>query len=299
MKFEQITAGQCATWAATLRNGLAEFQLSVHPTSDVGQMIRELDWLGSFPSEAAQPDAAWAANRDRAKRAFPLVEQAIRIAQSITFAHGISGAHERVRSLRKRVNRLESQDEQAQDILFELEMGARFTHLGLTITFDEPDIVLHTSDGHRLGVACKRPRNRERLRERLRDATAQVTARPDQGVIVIGVEPLFHKSQDPKRPTITYLGEPWMVKAEAERILDDALGSAEKEIAAALNDGVAGILFCGVVTGWARDVAPGRDAYHFQWIHRAISHPDALGLAHVLEQRLFSGEIDAVPVEGR
>ncbi len=147
-----------------------------------------------------------------------LYEQAIRIAQAVALAQGIPGARERVVKLKKRLNRLTTQDEQAQDFLFELEVGARFTRLGLAITFDEPDIVLHSSDGHRLGLACKRPRNVRRLRERLGEAADQITAGIDQGVIVIGVEPLFHRSNDPQRPTVTYLGDPAMVRAEANRI---------------------------------------------------------------------------------
>jgi hypothetical protein len=136
-----------------------------------------------------------------------------------------------------------SQDEQAQDFLFELEIGARLTRLGLTISFDEPDIVLFASDGSRLGLACKRPRNVPRLRERLTEAAAQITAGTDHGLIVIGVEPLFHRSNDPERPTITYLGGPSMVRAEANQILDNALESATQEIISALANGVAGILF--------------------------------------------------------
>ncbi len=294
MKYTQVRASECAEWTIVLRDALRECDVTVHPTSDVGQMIAELEWLGTFPPNAPQPDAAWAENPARARIAFPLYEQAIRIAQAVALAQGIPGAHERVVKLKKRLNRLTTQDEQAQDFLFELEIGARLTRLGLTITFDEPDIVLHSSDGDRLGLACKRPRNVRRLRERLGEAAAQITAGMDQGVIVIGVEPLFHRSNDPQRPTITYLGDVAMVRAEANRILDDALDSARLEIDSALAKGVAGILFCGVATGWARQVAEGRDAYHYQWIHRAISHPDALNLADVLEAKLFPSDIDEV-----
>ena len=81
---------------------------------------------------------------------------------------------------------------------------------------------------------------------------------------------------------------------EANRILDDAIESARLEIIAALAKGAAGILFCGVATGWARGVSRGRDAYHVQWIHRAISHPDAHNLADVLEAKLFPSEGDEV-----
>lgn len=292
MKYTQLKASDCAHWAIVLKEGFREFGVTVHPTSDIGLMIAALEWLGAFPLDVPQPDTAWAANPTRTRNAFPLYEQAIRIAEAVSFARGILGARERVDKLRKRLNRLTTQDEQAQDFLFELEIGARFTRLGFTITFDEPDIVLHSSEGHRLGLACKRPRNARRLRERLGEAAIQITAGADQGVIVIGAEPLFHRSNDAQRPTITYLGDPDMVRLEAYRILDDAIESAQVEIVAALDKGVAGILFCGVATGWARGVYEGRDAYHVQWIHRAISHPDALNLADVLEAKLFTDEDD-------
>jgi hypothetical protein len=272
-----------------LRDGLEHFGVSVHPMSDTGRMIEALECMGSFPPDAPQPDAAAAADRARTVRAFPLHEQAIRIAQALTQTRDVPGADRLAAKLRKRLNRLTSQDDQAQDFLFELELGGRFVARGLSITFDEPDIVLH-ADGHQFGIACKRPRNAARMRERIRDATTQIVSRPEQGVIAVGIEPLFHHSGDAARPTVLYRGDPSMLEAEAHRLLDRAILTALPEIRAALDAGVAGILFCGVITGWAKNVMPGRDAYHFQWIHRAISHEDALGLAELLEQHLFAGK---------
>lgn len=287
MKYEQVTSDQCATHAALLKDGLAYFGIEANPTSDIGRMIGALQWMGSFPADAAQPDTAFAADQKRALRSFPLYEQAFRIARAVAWARTIPGARAKMPFLKKRINRLETQEERAQDYLFELEIAERLVRQGHAITFEEPDIVLRTEAGEQLGLACKRPRNVRQLRERIAEAADQVTAQSFQGVIVVGVEPLFHKSEDPKRPTVLYLGDPPMVAAAAGDLLDGAIARARPEIIAAFRQGVAGILFCGIVTGWARQVLGDRSAYHFQWIHKALSHPDALGLAEVLERRLF------------
>ena len=287
MKYEYVRSAQCAAQARLLKEGLDYFGIKVNPTSDVGRMIAALEWMGSFPAETAQPDSAFTTDRKRALGAFPLYEQALRIASTLTWARTVPGAREKVLHLKKRLNRLETQDEQAQDYLFELEIAERLVAQGHAITFEEPDVVLHVKDGDKLGLACKRPRNVRQLRERVKEAADQVTAQPFPGVIVIGVEPLFHKSGDRQRPTVVYLGDPPMVARAAYDLLDAAMMRSRKEIAAAFGQGVGGILFCGIVTGWARRVVGDSSAYHFQWIHRALSHPDALGLVEVLEARLF------------
>jgi hypothetical protein len=287
MKYEYVRSDECASQAALLREGLAYFGIEVNPTSDVARMIEALEWLGSFPPDAVQPDTAFAADQKRALRAFPLYEQALRIARALAWARTIPGAREKMRFLKKRLNRLETQDERAQDYLFELEIAERLARQGHALTFAEPDIVLETSGGEKLGLACKRPRNVRQMRERLKEASVQITSRSFPGVIVIGVELLFHKSSDRQRPTILYLGDPPMVAMAAYDILEGAVRRARPEITAAFERGVEGILFCGIVTGWARKVVGDRSAYHFQWIHKALSHPGALGLAEVLEAHLF------------
>lgn len=287
LEFEQLTSARCAAQAALFRQGLANFSVSVTPTSDVGRMIAALEWMGSFPPDSPQPDTAWAADRERAKRSFPLVEQATRIAQALVTTRDVPGADKLAAKLRKKLDRLISQDEQAQDFLFELELGARCVAHGLSIEFDEPDIVVRLSDGDRFGIACKRPRNVARMRERIREATRQVQSGSQLGIIAIGIEPLFHHSGDIARPTIVYRADSAMARSEANGILDRAVMAAIPDIRSAFDDGVAGILFCGVITGWAKEVQPGRDAYHSQWIHRSISHPNAEGVAAAVEKRLF------------
>ena len=72
MKYTQVRASDCAHWAIVLKDALREFDVIVHPTSDIGQMIAELEWLGTFPPDAPQPDSAWSTNPARARIAFPL-----------------------------------------------------------------------------------------------------------------------------------------------------------------------------------------------------------------------------------
>lgn len=131
-----MTSAQCATQAALLKEGLGYFGIKVNATSDVGRMIAALEWMGSFPPEAVQPDTAFTADRKRALQAFPLYEQALRIARAVTWARTVPGAREKVLHLKKRVNRLETQDEQAQDYFFELEIAERLVRQGHAITFE-------------------------------------------------------------------------------------------------------------------------------------------------------------------
>jgi hypothetical protein len=286
MEFEYVTAEQCATHARMLEDGLAFFGITVSKSSDLGKMIDALEWMGSFPADAVQPDAAFAADKRKALRAFPLYEQAQRIARALTWARSIPGAKDKVIRLKKRLNRLETQDVGAQDYLFELEIAERLVGQGLKVFFDEPDIVVHFTE-EKLGLACKRPRNVARLRERIREAADQVARQPFQGVIIMGVEALFHKSGDPKRPTITYLADQGRLVARATEILDEAIARARPDIVAAFQKGAAGILFCGIATAWNQKFQDGKSAYFYQWMHRSIPHPYAVGLIEALEARLF------------
>jgi hypothetical protein len=283
-KVRQITSKDCAVTARSLEASLSYFGIKVHPASDIAVMIREMRWLGSFPPDAVQPDVAHKADRDRSLFAFPLVEQSRRIAVALDRAKTIRGAKEKVMRVKKQLNRLTTQDSAAQDVLFELQIGGRLLRPGVEMAFDEPDIVITdpTDGSMTIGVACKRPHNVDRLKERVREAANQIEALRHSGnVIVVDVEPLFHKSNDPEKPTMSWVGGPEWVKAEAGKILATAVQAADSEIAYALQKGVDGIVFCGIVVGWSRTM------HHWSWICTPISAPDAQDFAHIIANGLF------------
>ena len=49
-------------------------------------------------------------------------------------------------------------------------------------------------------------------------------------MIAVGIEPLFHRSCDATRPTIVYRGDPSMLAAEGNRLLDRPIVTAHSEI---------------------------------------------------------------------
>ena len=72
-------------------------------------MVREVEWMGSFPPDSEQPETALSADRQRTLRAFPYYEQGARIALALSRARGIPGSAEKVRFLRKNVNAANSE----------------------------------------------------------------------------------------------------------------------------------------------------------------------------------------------
>jgi len=62
--------------------------------------------------------------------------------------------------IEKRIDRIDTQDDQAQDHLFELELTGRLAKWpGLEIELAEPDILIrYPADHPPMALACKRPR---------------------------------------------------------------------------------------------------------------------------------------------
>lgn len=191
----EVRAEDCAVLASLLSGALARMGVKVNRTSDISRMLSALEWLGSFPPTAPQPDTAYKQDRKRAVEAAVLFEQASRLAAVITLAEGIPGGVQIVRKLKKRIDRMKTQDEPAQDFFFELDIAQRLYKRGFSVAFEEPDIVLGVED--KVGLACKRPRRFERLRQRIEEGSEQVERSQLPGFVVVGLEALFHKSGDP------------------------------------------------------------------------------------------------------
>lgn len=298
-RYVRVTAAECATHARILRDALAEFGVSPNPTSDLGEMLAALEWLGSFPPDAFQPDAAGQADRKRSFKTFVLYEQAKRTAMAVAWAHGIPGSEKIVKRLRKRLNRLETQDAEALDYFFELDVAHRLFKRGVPVSFGdpdlrEPDLVLGSAP-LRFGLECKRPRNIPRMRERIGDAADQVTRSGFPGMIVIGLEAILHTSDDPAKPTVTYLVQsPDELPELVDPIIDQAIAEARPDIEAAFRKGVRGILFCGLVTGIAEHIGDYAGLI-FRWFRRPVSNPQSPEDAALLDERIFGRSLDYTP----
>ncbi|MGH9896602.1 MAG: hypothetical protein ACREA0_32310, partial [bacterium] len=121
----------------------------------------------------------------------------------------------------------------------------------MAIAFEEPDLVIGSGED-RIGLACKRPRSVRGLMERIKEGADQISRSRIPGMIVIGLEAILHTSDEPEKPTVTYVvGTPDQLLLLVQPIIDEAIVAAHRQIKAAFEKGVAGILFCGLATGIA------------------------------------------------
>jgi len=296
MPYERVTAGECATYASILKESFARFGLKPpNPTSDIGQMIAALGWLGTFPPEAPQPDTAWRADQRKSLDTFVLFEQAKRTAIAVGWAFTIPGSEKVVVRLKKRLNRLQTQNEQALDYFFELDIAHRLARRGIPVAFDEPDLVIG-SESLKFGLACKRPRSLRGLREQIAAAARQVTRQEFPGMVVIGLEAMLHSSGDPQKPTVTYLVDKQeQLREMVDPMIDGWLQAVEPAIEEAFAKGVWGILFCGLVTGIATKAQDGFGAVIYEWFRRPRSSPEFPDGAQMLDQMIFQPPPTSAP----
>ena len=282
-----MTAGQCATVASILKAVVGSLGWSLHPSSELATMIREVGWMGSFPAEAMQPEAAVAVNKQRGLEAFVLYEQAKRLAIALGWSATITGFRERAGLLRGRLDRLKTQDGPTQDFLFEVEIAYRLFRHGLPVALDEPDVIATLEDDVKLAVACKRPRSLAGVAQAVRRGSRQIRARGYPGFIAVGMEAILHRSGDPSRPTVLYLvSDADELQVWAEGFFASAATSAVHELTRAAGGLVAGVLLCGVITGWSQHPS----ANIFRWFWLAIDRPTSEGLVGRVGNLLFGQE---------
>lgn len=274
----------CAIVSSTLAGLAAELGIRCSPGSDIAVMISELEWLGSFSPEDPQPHTAHRVDRERSLRAFPMFEQARRVARALLVTQSMPGSSERARHLRKRFDRLKTQNELAQDVLFEIEMAGKLAEAGIPIAFEEPDIIAFPSQPTEIAFACKRPRTSKAIKQCLRDASRQICDSGRDGVILIGVEAILHRDEPTGRP-ITYTTPISDLQPFGRHKLDQSLGSLNPSLAGAFrSDQVLGVIFCGILTAWART------EYRYAWIRRSIPNLTQVSsgtLLAVIEERMF------------
>ena len=120
----------------------------------------------------------------------------------------------------------------------------------LSVSFEEPDLVVQFKDGPRLLVTCKRPRSMNSLPSNIEKAASQIddagAIRPGVGIVMIGMEPIFHLSKNPAKPFRALTA-----KTEAEgleygnRIINEAPKKGMGAQGKAFNGRSAGVLYWG------------------------------------------------------
>lgn len=264
---------------------LEKLELSLHPSSDLAAMIREVEWLGSFEEDVFQPDAAYAADRKRSLTAFPLYEQANRLAVALKWAAGIPGIDSKIGGLRKRLNRLETQDEAAQDDLFEIDLAYRLFKRGVDVEFAEPDIVISFPPDSKFTIACKRPRTIGAVQKRIRHGANQIRAQKLPGIVAIGMESIIHRSDDPEKPMPAWyvIDYPDQINDAAEPFFEATIRRTKHEILRSFDKGVGAVFFCGLITA----VCTKPSGFFWHWHRRWVEAPYASGLMTDFDDLIF------------
>lgn len=173
---------ECADVAKSLRESLDYFQVRLPPGSDLDRMTNALAELGDSPP----------AGVTRSQRHARLIEQGSRIAAALSSLRGVGGIETKLKWLRKRLDRFQTQDAQALDALFELEIAGRLAQSRLAVRFEEPDIIVAVPGFGSIGLPCKRPRSPRGVEAALRDAKRQVSRSGSPGVAMVSLEALLH-----------------------------------------------------------------------------------------------------------
>jgi len=276
-RYKPLTAKECLDLARNARTLLGQFEVKLDRTSDLEDMIRDVEFLGSFPGDPLSPTGAWATDKQRTAYAYARVEQTRRLVRSLAQAPLVKNADGHLRWLRKRLDRLrirtfdEAKEREAGDLLFELEIAGRLAMWERhEISFEEPDIIL-TAGTSTVALACKRPRSEKSLKSALIKAGKQLRNTHRSGFIVIGAEYLLHGVDEQGRPaTIVTAFSEGHAAAQGEEALRSAEEACRPEIEKVFAEGTGGVLFVGVLVYITQNPM----IFGYRWITRIVANPD-------------------------
>lgn len=289
--YRKLTAEECRRNATGLRQGVAGLGLSLRPESSIAQMIEDAEWLADGPDDVFDAVGKFEEDPDRFLTAFMRMEQAGRIADLLEWASrvGNSRAHARY-WIQQRLDRMETQDEQSQDLLFELDIAGRLARWdGLAIELAEPDIVIRypSAETPPFAIACKRPRSADSLIRSIARAKSQIGRSGHRGLIAVSTDAIFHRSGDPTRPTIVYQARSASdAQREGKQILHDLAATISSHRDDAFDDAVGGVYLCGILTFWSGEPS----AYSYTWLREPVpndAHPHTSELLQAFDYLLF------------
>lgn len=261
----ELTSQECIRISRSLSESLDHFGMKVHGSSDLQIMIRELTWMGSFPMPPFSAEGAIGVDQQRALRAFACILQARDIARVLEACRYAKNGASKVRKIRGKLDRLRYQDARAQDTLFELQVAGLLIRAGLDVELSlppRPDVVCRFN-GMAMGLECKRVQNRDRLRERLSKARKQLTKQDLPAAVIIDVQPLLYRTNDPNKPVYLDLvsSHEELRGIQSVRLKKLAL-SVTGDVEKAFDGGVRAIALCAMTWGLSEQPS----AYVCCWI---------------------------------
>jgi hypothetical protein len=275
VKFRRLAAADFRLTAVALQTVLADLSISLRPASDLAEMIDDLEWVASLQGEDVL-FAAMQENPKRAARCLPRHEQARRMAAGLKWAKTQPAIYEKVRLLRKALDRLKTSKGPTLDFLFEVDIAYRASRAGLGVALSEPDVVLSGVLSGPVGLACKRPEGLQSLANAYRIARHQIATHAFPGIVVLGMENIIFDASNE--------GKPWksaFYTVEAARDMRtiaapyyrDAIQMLRKPISETPEANVAGIVLCACVTAM---ITKRPSAYGFAWVWAAIDREGTL-----------------------
>jgi hypothetical protein len=212
-------------------------------------LIRETEWLSTLKPEVWRGEAL-AEHPERLVQALLKVEQAARLAATLELLPKVRNHDQLLKWLRKKLDRTTALGATAQDYLFEMEMAVRLTRAEwLSVSLEEPDIIVTLPSGNSFALACKRPRADKSVGANIDDARDQI-ARGGHAVaaIVVGMEPILHRPSDPGQcPTIHVSQTREQARAWGMARIAEAAASAAHETERAFECGVLSVVYFGVL----------------------------------------------------
>jgi hypothetical protein len=279
--FRELSAARCRSVATGLREGLQALALTVPDDASLAGMLRDADWLGSGPDDLFHPEGRVHEDMTRFAKAFMRMEQATRVADFLLWTTRIRGSQQHARLwIRKRIDRTETQDEQGQDLMFEMEIAGRLARWpGLEIEFAEPDILVrYPADSPPMALACKRPRSEASLGRAVEEARQQLGSSGHRGAIVVGTEAIFHRSDYPSRPIIYSVETPREAREGGEQVLENLARAIRAYPQRMFDRNVGGVMLCGILTYWSKRPS----AYGYAWIRRVVANTALPGTADTM-----------------
>lgn len=266
-----LTAEVALKSARDIREGAARLGVTLARQNDLEKIARDCELFASLEGKASPPDA-------RFIEGLMAAEQGMRLAATLSMAGQVQGAEKLATWVRGHINAIETQDEEAQDHLLELEVAGRLAREPrLSVSIDEPDIVITVPAGQ-MTVAIKRPRTAKGVGWAIRKARKQIKRSNRKGMIVIGTEALFHHSNDPLRPTVLYRFETSEeAGTEGMRLVKEAALAARSQIEKAClrESAVGGILFFGALTHVFLKPEPGYGSRYVRGVFPNDGYPGA------------------------
>lgn len=282
----ELTAEACREIADTMRWALDRFGIDPHPASDLARMIEDVSWLGQFEPLPIRGDAALAVDPERALLTLARILQAKELARTLAISTIVPGAATRVAQLASKLDWMTTVESPAQNTYTELDVAARLARHAQVRFLDPPalDITCSFESHGDLAVECKRVRSWKQIGKRLRDAVDQAGKQHLPTLVVLDVQPLLYRTNDPERRVyFDLLDDVSQLRAQHEANLVRIVSDADADIQRALNRGIQAVCVCAMTWGWVLSTPE----YRYSWVSCWVAtDPEVRAVLPLLDQLL-------------